>query len=642
MIKSFPKVPCLHAVIAIILFPIFSNAEESVETITVTAQKREQAINEVGISISTLSSRQIKSAELSDSTEISQQIPGLQVNTWSPTLTTFNLRGVSQNNFTDNLEAPVAVYSDEVYIGSMNALNAQLFDVKRIEVLRGPQGTLFGRNATGGLIHYISQDASAKAVNGYFESTFSDYNTRSLEGAVGGSVSENVRARFAGRWEKGDGYVKATVPGVRDIGGRNGYSARGSIQVDFTKNLTGDFSIKYSEDSDVATGGYTVYAQGGAAVDALTGLALNDGTLERPFEHDSEYQGYFDRKTTSYTGKLAWLLSNEIDLVVISNYTELEKFYTEDGDAFPVLAVNFTTIADYQQFSHEMRLNGEDSNSRWQVGAYYLQMDNINQTIVSGIPSTTSACLKGVIALPSFPGSSCFDFAPGGVGAPVGIAIPDGSSAVQDADINTVNKSIFGQYEYDIDDEFTFIFGYRWSEDDKKIKFNSAYVNNTTVTNPVELFNAKTSLAAAGLSDNDKIDYGDYATRVQLDWRIQDELLIFASYNRGIKGGNWSVNSKVKAESFRHDPETLHAFELGLKKTIADFGHVHASSFYYDYQDYQAFALTDLAAQVSNSDATIKGAEIELFLSPNQQWDLLFGASFVDSKWQRFLMPTAA
>ena len=259
-------------------------------------------------------------------------------------------------------------------------------------------------------------------------------------------------------------------------------------------------------------------------------------------------------------------------------------------------------------------------------------MDNINQTIVSGIPSTTSACLQGIIAPPSFPESSCFDFAPGGVGAPAGIAIPDGSSAVQDADITTVNKSIFGQYEYDMDDKFTFILGYRWSEDDKKIKFNSAYVNNTTVTNPVELFNAKTSLAAAGLSDNDKIDYGDYAARVQLDWRIQDELLIFASYNRGIKGGNWSVNSKVKAESFRHDPETLHAFELGLKKTIADFGHVHASTFYYDYQDYQAFALTDLAAQVSNSDATIKGAEIELFLSPNQQWDLLLGAAFVDSE----------
>ena len=208
------------------------NASAAVlEEVTVTAQKREQNLQDVGVSVSAFSGDQMKALGVTNTTEITQQVPGLQVNTWSPTITTFNLRGVSQNNFTDNLEAPVAVYSDDVYIGSMNAISGQLFDVERVEVLRGPQGTLFGRNATGGLIHYVSRDASDDETNGYVDVSVSEYSTRSFEGAVGGSLSDNVRGRFSARWEEGDGYVESTIPGVRALGGRDGYALARSVAV---------------------------------------------------------------------------------------------------------------------------------------------------------------------------------------------------------------------------------------------------------------------------------------------------------------------------------------------------------------------------------------------------------------------------
>ena len=131
--------------------------------IVVTAQKRREKIQDVGISITALSGETIKTLNLSNMQQISQQVPNLQVSAWTPAFTTFNLRGISQNNFQDNLEAPVAVYQDEVYVGSMNALGLPIFDVERIEVLRGPQGTLFGRNATGGLIQFISQSGGRDA-----------------------------------------------------------------------------------------------------------------------------------------------------------------------------------------------------------------------------------------------------------------------------------------------------------------------------------------------------------------------------------------------------------------------------------------------------------------------------------------------
>jgi iron complex outermembrane receptor protein len=608
------------------------NEEKALEIIAVTAQKRRQSIQDVGVSMTALSDKMIKSLGITDTVNISQQIPGLQVNKWSPTLTAFNLRGISQNNFTDNLEAPIAVYSDDVYIGSMNAVSGQMFDMERVEVLRGPQGTLFGRNATGGLIHYLSRDASSEDTNGYIETSFSQYQTKSIEGAIGGSLNENVRARFAARMEKGNGYVSATVPGVRDIGGLDGYAFRTAIQVDFSDTLTGDFMLKYSKDDDVPTGGYAVYAQGGDAVDVFTGLALKDNTEVRPFEHDSDYQGYLDRELTSYTGKFSWELEQDLDFVSVTNYTTMDKFYTEDGDAFPVLAVNFTTIADFSQFSQEFRLSGYSQDQRWQIGAYYLNMKNDNQSIVEGIPGTVAACQNDLIALPNFTGSTCFDYAPGGVGAPEDIAIPDGSSTIQYVNMNTKNHSIFGEYEYDFIKELTLVLGYRWSKDQKDIQFSTAYANNTSVTTPIETFNADSSLADAGLSDHNKIDYIDYAARIRLDWKLQENTLVFASFNRGIKGGNWSVNSRVTPAKFRHDGETLYAYELGIKTELNNMLRFNAAAFYYDYKDYQSFSLTGLTPQISNTDASIQGGELEALIIPNQHWEFILGASFLDSE----------
>ena len=146
------------------------------EKIEVTATKRVESIQEVPVSVTALSGDQLDALGLSDATEVTAQIPNFQVNAWSPQITIFNLRGVSQNNFVDNLEAPIAVYQDEAYVASLNAISGQLFDVERVEVLRGPQGTLFGRNATGGLVHYISRSASDFETNGYLDLSYGSFS----------------------------------------------------------------------------------------------------------------------------------------------------------------------------------------------------------------------------------------------------------------------------------------------------------------------------------------------------------------------------------------------------------------------------------------------------------------------------------
>ena len=187
--------------ISLLLLPLSTNANTSttdnlpvatkpVEVIEVVAQKRKQNIQKVGISVSALSEQMLNQLDISNSVDISQQIPNLQLSSWSPNLTIFNLRGISQNSFTDNLEAPIAVYMDDSYVGSINAIAGQLFDMQRVEVLRGPQGTLFGRNATGGLIHYLSHLADEDYANGYSKITLGSFNRQEAQLAYGNALGD--------------------------------------------------------------------------------------------------------------------------------------------------------------------------------------------------------------------------------------------------------------------------------------------------------------------------------------------------------------------------------------------------------------------------------------------------------------------
>lgn len=363
------------------------------DEVTVTATKRQESVQDIPLSVSALSGEQLDTLGLSDMTEITQQIPNLQINAWSPQLTIFNIRGVSQNNFVDNLEAPIAVYQDDAYVASINALSGQMFDIERVEVLRGPQGTLFGRNATGGLIHYISRGADDTELNGYAKLSVGSFDRTSLEAAVGGSFSDMVRGRVAFRYEEAEGYIKgdSSIPPVdtRAIGGADGYGIRATLQVDFSESLRGDFIAKYNKDDDVPTGGYAFEncqfdASSFCPVDAsgraitLPGVVSGDVHL-----HQNDTRGFLNRETLNLTAKFVKNLANDTELVSITNFMDLDKQYLEDGDAFPAPIVVFGQNAEISQFSQELRWSGDTENMKWQVGGYYMdyQFDGMALTV---------------------------------------------------------------------------------------------------------------------------------------------------------------------------------------------------------------------------------------------------------------------
>ena len=593
-------------------------ASAQLEEVVVTAQKREQSMQDVGISVSAFSAQQLENLGIKNTTAITQQIPALQLSAWSPAFTIFSLRGVSQTNFQDNLEAPVAVYVNGAYVASMNAINTQLFDMDRVEVLRGPQGTLFGRNATGGLIHFLTHRATDKELNGYVEAGGAEFSTYSFEGALGGSFSDRLRGRIAGRWEQSDGYVTAgsalgrTATG-RDSFGANGYALRGSLQFDATDDVTVDVIAAYARDHDVPTGEYIVSLAG---FNANTGLGAFTNATDPadpngppvnfprtpitgdPWKHWSDENPYMNRNARSLTAQVTAKVGDGLELVAISNAMSMDKFYIEDaGGGFGFFPYN--TVNAYQQWSQELRLSGDRDRFRWQVGAYYLDMqwDTFQSVqgalILGGTSDTQKMSTRGLI--------------------------------------DSKNWSAFGQTEFDLAPAWTLITGLRWSQDNKSLKMNRIFEDVPEGVPPTETFN----IAATGIPGINKIDYGDYAARAQINFKAAEKTLLYAAFNRGIKGGNWSLDplGGVAPENLKHGPEKLKSYEVGVKTDLFNgLARLNAAAYYYDYKDYQAFSIVGLTPQVTNSDATSKGGEIEFSASPAKGLDFIVGAAFIDSE----------
>ena len=647
LISSCTSLVTLATVMAL---PITASAQV-LEEIVVSAQKREENLQDVPISVTAFTGEQLDALGITDFTEITQQIPALQLNAWSPNLTIFNLRGISQNSFNDNLEGPVAVYMDDAYVGSLNGISGQMFDMKRVEVLRGPQGTLFGRNATGGLIHYISQDASEADTNGYIEAEAGDYGRAGLEFAVGGSFTDNVRARLSGRWSEMDGYIESVdtnLPGGggllfpgsgQDIGGLDGYALRGTMQVDFSDKLQGNFWIKYSEDTDIPTGGYVFENCPFQAppndtlceVDQF-GRAITDpgvidlfGLPADEHEHYNEHPGILNREQTSATARFDYSMDNGTEFTSITNYMGMDKFYDEDGDALAIPILTFQTFVDWTQWSQELRWSGETDKSRWQVGAYYLDMENDGGTNVTGAPAFGNLLASGRVV------------AAGGVDTALATGNPfngfEGAVGNQLYLLESKNWSVFGQADFDLTDRLTMTTGLRWSQDDKKINLGITYADNF---NPVPIL-VDGSVARAALNPGvDEVDYGDWAGRFALNYQLSDSTIIFGSVNRGIKGGNWStgVGANVTEVNFRHNEEVLWSYEAGFKSDFEN-ARLNATVYYYDYEDYQAFSLAGGGPFIGNSDASSVGGEIELFLYPTERLDIILGTAFIDSTVDR-------
>ncbi|MGQ0569951.1 MAG: TonB-dependent receptor, partial [Armatimonadota bacterium] len=353
-----------------------------VEEILVTAQKREQSAQDVPISISVFSAEQLSQLGIESTVELAAFTPGLTIgqNTGDGDFAFISLRGVTVRDFADTNESPSAVYLNEFYKANLIGLDQQVFDIQRVEVLRGPQGTLYGRNATGGLIHYVAA-APTREADAYASLLVGERSRYRFEGALSGPMGDTLSARLSVLHHEHDGWVENIFPGGEDGNALDATSVRGQLLVSPSDRSTFSLLAQYSTNDNEAG---NMFQHVPVTVDPVTGLAVpNPGgagfagyiepTPNDPRDTNSDRDIALETEQFTAIGRGEWQFSN-FDVVSITGYEDTTKDGSSDSDATPfVRGTEVHPRAD--QFSQEIRLSGEREALAWVAGLYYFDYD---------------------------------------------------------------------------------------------------------------------------------------------------------------------------------------------------------------------------------------------------------------------------
>ena len=680
-----PKSVTLISILAATLLLTGMNAAAQVlEEIVVTAQKRAQNIQDVGIAITALTGDQIRQLGMQDTTWVPDMAPGVQlVQPNSRQSYGFSVRGVLQVDFADHQEHPTAVYVDEAYVSQASASGFQLFDLEQVEILRGPQGTLWGRNATGGAISFTTNKPTQE-FEAYAEAKYGRFDNVGFEAAIGGGISEKVSVRFAGTGNWHDGYAKNSLgPDPFDD---NTASLRGQVLFEISDNVTlllngrGSYSelidgalliLPASYDPDTGFG----YIRGPNEVTANPLAGSPEDGLQpsvdcpgcdyfgwkepddgrRNVHHD--FIGFSDLHTWGGGARLD-VDGENFDFVSITDWYHVDKKYMEDSDGTPFPVLETFLANDTEQFSQEIRISGETERFSWVAGGYYLRIRGDYGTGVTlrsdveTIGSSPSPQDRGSIVpadwligavgteIPCFGGGG-FEDLPQTCGVQptshdAGVFLASGYWEQK-----TDSYSIFAQTEFDLTSQLTLTTGFRWIEEEKEIDY--IFLLDVWPADEPRGYLAPAEPAAYLVVHNKDsagdlavYDKGLWSAKVGLDWQVNDDLLTYFTFNRGVKGGGFNgsgVGDSLRPEQVPFKEEVLKAYEIGFKQTLADNRwRVNASAFYYDYDDFQAFIFEGQANFISNQDAEIYGGELEIEGSPVEGLDVKVGVAYLQAE----------
>ncbi|MEP7245801.1 MAG: TonB-dependent receptor [Gammaproteobacteria bacterium] len=601
-------------------------AQEAVDEVIVTAQRREQNVQDVGIAINALSGSQLRELGVTDSTTLSQQVPGLVYASpigdgQNPI---FSIRGVGLNDFSEHNEAPIAVYVDDVYLSNLAGLTFQLFDLERVEVLKGPQGTLFGRNTTGGVIHFVTRKPS-KEFEARSEVNIGEHSLFRFEGAMGGPLSDTTRFRLAALYNKSDGYTNILSPGFKDANAADSTSVRGQLEFEpsdaLTFRLTGHYDRSKTESVAYHHASIQTAPDGVSVIfvppDRPNGNCPGDPGADcfgyrysgaiRSAEIDRE--PFLDLQTWGGSGTLQWNFSNDVTLTSISAYEHVDKLYGEDTDAGSVPGIYVTHPNQGKQYSEELRLANDNEKLRWTAGLYYF-----NRSIDAGSNIDVS-----------------------------GIGLFNLLLKTND-DIRS--WAAFGQLEYALSDSVRLIGGLRYTNEKRHFQEISrdlagvipVFIGASATPEPgfVTFDFTDASVGSLTRKDDDAVNY-----RAEIDWHATDALMWYGSVSLGSKGAGFNaafdgtgVFSGSTIGQIPFGKEQLTNYEAGFKSTWGESTLFNASTFYYDYKDFQAFTFDNLTQVIRNLPASMYGAEAELSTRPVQGLLIKTGVAYLHTNVQ--------
>lgn len=590
------------------------------DAITVTAQKVEENSQDVPISISTFTGDALNEVGVSGTDDLGNLIPGLELgrtNGEGSQLIVF-LRGSGLNDYNSNNAGPVALYADDVYISSPALTPFQFFDIERLEVLKGPQGTLYGRNTTGGAIKAVSNkptdefELSARAMIGEFESS-------ELEVAISGPITDTVKARFAAQKSDSDGYGTNSLDGS-STNGYDIFSWRSTVDVEPNDEFRLRINLHGATNtSESASPNFLPYPEGtGSIIEGLGYFGTGDpfiGEYEPIDDNDLESVGaYVD---------MEWQLG-DLTLTSVTAYDELDNFNVDHTDAAPLQVLDFRFGVDSETFTQELRLAGNSDKLNWLAGAYYLTEELTQDQTVD--------ILRVLRDFPVEEGGT------GGFPDPDNFVVFVRNENIQETD----TYAVFGQVDYALSDQLTLTVGGRYTSEEKKFDA-SAQIEEPLLGDPIPLYD----------EPDLSIEDDAFSWKIGLDYQVSEDMLLYASAARGFKSGGFNggfiaLEEDPVAALDPIDPEFVTAYELGVKSEWLDnLLRVNGAVFLNETTDLQVFTLS-LASDPPTlllenaADAKVFGAELDLTAYPTDGLLLNLSAAYLDSELENYTTDAGA
>ncbi len=597
-----------------------SQPSGTIEEIVVTAQKREQGIQDAPLSVSALSTDDLAKLKLRDVTQIAAQIPNVQIATaYSESQPSFSIRGITMSDWSQNQSSPVAMYVDDVYkgLGALQAL--QLFDLERIEVLRGPQGTLYGKNATGGAVSVVTAKPTMEAgARGEIQVGYGEFDLIEAEGMVdfaSDGAAFGVRAAFD--YSSADGWVDNNFPGRDDSGKYDEFAAR--VTFLFEPGDSFDAALRVSvADRDVESG-YEVLADdvGSGGVGFFTGYDRSGlNFFESELDRDSEQTV----ENNAVSLAINYRMSSALTLSSITAYDDGEWLTLEDADGSPFNILEADYTSDVTAVSQEFRLASQFDSAFNFLAGIFVQREEVEAGVSIKTFHAFAGDSNGNGAL------DCFD------------DFVTGCTVENSYDQEKDSMAAYFEGVIGLSERLELTLGLRFSKDDVEVSDYNAALGYLDTDTGQEVLGAFPTIVDV----SQDVDDSESTYRVVLDYVLSDNANGYLSFSTGFR------NSAFNGQAFYSpvevnfaDPETVDSWELGFKSDwMGNTLRVNGAVFHYKYEDQQFINVRPdfLQELVNAEEATVKGLELEVIALPVDNLELRFGIGYLDAEYDKLTL----
>lgn len=651
MAKKAYRIGILSGAMTIACIPALAQAQNAApdeqndsRDIIVTAQKRAQSVNDVGMSISALSGDDLASRGVANIADLAKVVPGFVATTAQFANPVYTIRGVGFYESSLQATPAVTLYTDEVPLPYPAMTSFADLDLERVEVLKGPQGLLFGQNSTGGAINFIA----AKPTNSFtagMNASYERFGLLRVGGYVSGPLSDQLKVRVAVRSEEGGNwqtaYTRKDKTGAKDL-------IQGRVLLDYqpTDNLKFDLNVNGWRDRSDPQAYQLVKISPNNPAGVRPIVANYPVSPDDP--RSAEWTPGFQHRNNSF---YQVALRGNLDLsdaVTLTSITAYQKFKQDEYRDFGISLINGNTdvTGNIESFSQELRLSGKSGRITWILGGNYTN-DKVFNSIQghslysSGNPVITPGFLKAVNN-----GSLVWQGTP----YPDGMVFEGGTASV---DMKAHALAVFGNVEYQLTDALTFEAGARYTDDRRRATHcntgDRALLDTFEVlgrfiyqTAPEIPNGGCVTFNAAGVPGlaSGTLNQHNVSWRTGLNWKINRDALIYANISRGYKAGSFPTIATAAVSQFTPvTQERLTAYEAGFKLSVADRAvQLNGAAFYYDYVNKQLrgkafiFPFGNLDRLLNIPKSRIWGVEGSITANPVEGLDLSVGATYLNSK----------